>query len=235
MDARPLRVGGYEPFSATEFPGKLSAVVFIQGCPWRCGYCHNPHLQPRTKGSPLSWDTLLEGLERRAGLLDAVVFCGGEPTMDPALDLAIQQVRALGFQVGLETAGIYPDRLEQLLPSLDWIGIDVKAPFERYASVTGVPGSGAPVRDSLAMVLASSVDYECRTTAHPVQLPPPQLRELAWTLAAMGVRNYVLQEFRAIGCRDEALIAAARAGYPGPALEAELARLFPRFQVRRNH
>nr|WP_315220824.1 anaerobic ribonucleoside-triphosphate reductase activating protein [uncultured Duganella sp.] len=235
MDGRPLKVGGYTPFSTTDYPGQLSAVVFVQGCPWRCGYCHNPHLQARTRDSPLSWGALLAGLERRVGLLDAVVFCGGEATMDPALGGAIQQVRALGFKVGLETACIYPDRLKKLLPLLDWVGFDVKAPFDRYADITGVAGSGEPARASVEAILASGIDYECRTTVHPAQLPPPVLMELAKTLADMGVANYVLQEFRATGCGDQALVNAAIAGYPGEETLAKIAPMFPRFTIRRSH
>jgi anaerobic ribonucleoside-triphosphate reductase activating protein len=235
MDGRLLKVGGYTPFSTTDYPGQLSAVVFVQGCPWRCGYCHNPHLQPRTRDSPLSWSALLAGLERRVGLLDAVVFCGGEATMDPALGGAIQQVRALGFKVGLETACIYPDRLKNLLPLLDWVGFDVKAPFARYADITGVAGSGEPARESVEAILASGVDYECRTTVHPAQLPPPVLLELAATLANMGVENYVLQEFRATGCDNQDLVAAAIAGYPGEDMRASIAPMFKRFAIRRNH
>lgn len=235
MGRASLKVGGYTPFSATEYPGLLSAVVFIQGCPWRCGYCHNPHLQPRTTASPLSWPNILAMLERRVGLLDAVVFCGGEATMDPALAEAIAQVRALGFKVGLETAGIYPDRLAGVLPLVDWVGLDVKAPFAQYAAVTGVAGSGDPVRASIAAVLASGVDYECRTTVHPAQLPPSLLTALARTLAAQGVDRYVLQEFRATGCQDQALLTSAVAGYPGDDLLDSIRPLFARFSVRRNH
>ena len=77
-----LKVGGYVPFSSTDYPGKLAAVVFVQGCPWRCTYCHNPHLQPRQQppGSP-SWEQIRKRLQGRQGLLDAVVFSGGEATL----------------------------------------------------------------------------------------------------------------------------------------------------------
>jgi len=226
-------VGGFEPFSATEFPGKLSAVVFVQGCPWRCGYCHNPDLQPRHQG-PLSWERLLEGLARRVGLLDAVVFCGGEPTIDPALGQAVAQVRELGFQVGLETAGIYPERLRELLPSLDWVGLDVKAPFDSYDTITGVSNSASPVRASLSALLDSGIEFECRTTVHPEQLSPTLLLRLGRSLSALGVQRYVLQEFRATGCRDAVLASGQRAGYPDGELLGELASLFPRLSVRRN-
>ena len=233
--ANQLKVGGYTPFSATEYPGLLSAVVFVQGCPWRCGYCHNPHLQPRTSAAALSWTALLDTLEKRSGLLDAVVFCGGEPTMDPGLGQAMREVRDMGFRIGLETAGIYPARLREVLPLVDWVGIDVKAPFQHYAGITGVTGNGKPVRDSLAAILASGVDYECRTTVHPAQLPPALLLELAQSLADMGVRRYVLQQFRATGCQDQALIAGAQAGYPNEDLLGRIQPLFADFCMRRSH
>jgi len=231
MDGRMLRVGGYTPFSTGEFPGLLSAVVFVQGCPWHCGYCHNPHLQQRDSGA-IAWPELLGRLARRAGMLDAVVFCGGEPTIDPALGDAIEQVRALGFRIGLETACIYPERLREVLPLVDWVGFDVKTVFDDYAAVTGVHGSGLSVRASVAAIVDSGVDYECRTTVHPALLQPAVLLELAQTLAAMGVENYVLQEFRATGCASATLRRGAQPGYPGPALLAQIAPLFRRFSVR---
>ena len=122
-----LRVGGLTRFTSIDYPGKLSAVVFVQGCPWRCGYCHNPQLQSRDEAAGPSWSEVMAWLPRRVGLIDAVVFSGGEPTLDPALGAAMDEVRALGLAVGLHSAGIYPRRLRELLPRLDWIGLDVKA------------------------------------------------------------------------------------------------------------
>ena len=101
--------------------------------------------------------------------------------------------------------------------------------------VTGVAGSGDPVRTSIAAVQASGVEYECRTTVHPAQLPPTQLVALARALSALGVGHYVLQEFRATGCQDDALVTSAVAGYPGEDVLERIKPLFPRFSVRRNH
>jgi len=172
MTGRPLNVGGFTPFTATDYPGLLAGVVFVQGCAWRCGYCHNPHLQARPRHSPLDWREVLDVLERRRGLLDAVVFSGGEPTTDLALPEAMRAVRALGFKVGLHTACLYPDRLRAVLPLVDWVGFDVKAPFDRYEEVTGVPGSGVPARAAVAAIVASGIASECRTTVHPALLAP---------------------------------------------------------------
>lgn len=230
---RCLKVGGITPFSATDYPGKLAAVVFVQGCPWRCGYCHNPHLQPRPSQGPLAWPQVLEWLRRRVGLIDAVVFSGGEPTIDAALEDAIGAVRALGFDVGLHTAGAYPQRLAEILPLLDWVGLDIKASFAEYDRTTQVAGSGAQARAAAAAVLASGVDYEFRTTIHPALLPEVKLLALAQELAQLGAQKYVLQVFRAQGSRDAALNAAAIAGYPGAALLHQVAQLFAHFSLRR--
>lgn len=231
--AASLKVGGLTKFTATDFPGKLAAVVFVQGCPWRCGYCHNPHLQTRTAHSPLDWAQVLALLQRRVGLIDAVVFSGGEPTIDAALEHAMVQVRALGFATGLHTAGAYPRRLAQVLPLVDWVGMDVKTSFQGYDGITRISDSGRHALASAQAVLASGVAHEFRTTVHPELHTEHEILALARTLSAMGVRHYALQVFRSTGCADEGLKTAATAGYPSAALLAQLAALFTRFSLRR--
>lgn len=234
LTERGLKVGGITPFTATDYPGKLAAVVFVPGCPWRCGYCHNPHLQPRPAHSPVSWQQVLDWLQRRVGLIDAVVFSGGEPTVDAALADAIGAVRALGFAIGLHTAGTYPKRLAEILPLLDWVGLDIKASFVQYDRITQVAGSGARAQAAAEAVLASGVDYEFRTTVHPTLLPEADILALAQSLAQMGAQKYVLQVFRAQGSQDDTLAAAAMAGYPSDVLVHQVAQLFPHFSVRRS-
>ena len=229
---RPLNVGGFTPFTATDYPGQLAAVVFVQGCAWRCGYCHNPHLQERPVQSPLDWHDILATLARRRGLLDAVVFSGGEPTLDPALPDAMRAVRELGFKVGLHTACIYPDRLRAVLPLADWVGFDVKAPFDDYQAVTRVPGSGVAARECVEAILASGVAYECRTTVHPALLSPDALLRMADELRAVGVTDYVLQQFRPQGCADPTLRLATGAPYPDDATFAAVRRRFATVLLR---
>ena len=160
-----LRVGGLTRLSATDYPGKLAAVVYCQGCAWRCGYCHNPELQPARSGREIPWADVLAFLERRRGLLDAVVFSGGEPTQQRGLEAAMREVKAMGFLVGLHTAGIVPWRLEKVLPLVDWVAMDVKAKLEDHESVTRVAGSGERARQSLELLRASSVARELHTLA----------------------------------------------------------------------
>jgi anaerobic ribonucleoside-triphosphate reductase activating protein len=164
-------------------------------------------------------------------LLDGVVFCGGEPTVDRHLGSAIDQVRQRGFKIGLHTAGIYPDRLRKLLPKIDWVGFDVKAPFDDYTNTTGVHGSGERAKESLDHLLASGVAHEVRTTRHPALLSSGNLKSMATSLRELGVEKFALQEFRPDGCADELLDA-----FPPPLADDDaghLKQLFPTFILRR--
>jgi pyruvate formate lyase activating enzyme len=206
-----LRVGGLSPLSSVDWPGELAATVFLQGCPWRCPYCHNPHLLGTTGGDELEWAGVLDFLRTRVGLLDGVVFTGGEPTVQAGLADGMHEVRELGFQVALHTGGPVPERVREVLPLVDWVGFDLKAPFAEYERVTRVPGSGEAARESLAAVLASGVAHEVRTTVHPALLDDDALTRMADELAGLGVSHWTLQPFRVEGCADEPLIAAGPA------------------------
>ncbi|MFT3859061.1 MAG: anaerobic ribonucleoside-triphosphate reductase activating protein [Aquabacterium sp.] len=192
-----LDVGGFNPLSTVDWPERLAAVVFVQGCPWRCHYCHNPSLQPRLELEHRhTWPHVLETLKQRQGLLDGIVFSGGEPTLDAALPSAMAAVRELGFQVGLHTAGLYPQRLAECLPLVDWVAIDVKTAFDDYKAVTAVPRSGIPAQQSLELILESGRAYEVRTTWHPDLIPEATLFRLARTLRSLHVRHWILQGYR---------------------------------------
>lgn len=203
--------------------------MFCQGCAWRCSYCHNPHLQPGESKAGLAWDEVLAFLARRRGLLDAVVFSGGEPTAQPGLAAAVLAAKALGYRVGVHTAGIYPRRFATLLPLMDWVGFDAKAPFDSgYEQITGVRGSGVAALESAQLLLSSGVDCEFRTTWEAQCLQPAELERLTETLAQLGVRRYVLQE-----CRDGAGARARGEDWASAALLDRLARRFEQFSVRR--
>jgi len=206
-DAALLRIGGITPLTTIDFPGRLAAVLYGQGCPWRCGYCHNPELLSATTPATVPWPEVLAFLHSRQGLLDGVVFSGGEPTLQAALPAALAQVRALGFQTALHTGGMYPERLQALLPLLDWVGLDIKGPLHAYDAITRTPGSGAKAFASLRHLLASGVPHECRTTWHAGLFSVDDLFALADTLADAGVAHWALQECRAPGAAVWALTA----------------------------
>jgi len=226
-----LVLGGMVPFSTVDFPGHLAAVLFTAGCPLRCRYCHNPHLRRRQGASGRDWPQCLAWLERRVGLLDAVVFSGGEPTAQAGLAAALSATRDLGFTTALHSAGILPERFAAVLGLVDWVGFDVKAPFMRYAAVTGVAGSGERARRSLEVLLASDCDYELRTTVHGDLLGAEDLVEMAGTLANCGARRWVLQSFRPAGCADEGLRKAPATAWV-TALLPELRAILPGTELR---
>lgn len=198
MDDRidTLAVGGLTRFSTVDYPGHLSAVVFCQGCPWRCSYCHNPHLQAPRKDSTWSWREIAEWLDSRHGLLEAVVFSGGEPLLQRGLDFAMYDVAEMGYRIGLHTTGMYPDRLASILPLVDWIGFDVKAPFDDYERITCASSGGDALR-ALSIVRASGVAHEVRCTVDETLLGADDGARLAKQLAEIGIDQIVLQ-----ACRD---------------------------------
>ncbi|QGQ18574.1 anaerobic ribonucleoside-triphosphate reductase activating protein [Cellulomonas sp. JZ18] len=213
--ADTLAIAGLTRLSTVDWPGRLVATVFLQGCPWRCTYCHNSTiLDPRTPGT-VPWQDVRDLLTRRRGLLDGVVLSGGEPTRQVGVVAAAREVREAGFGVGLHTSGAYPARLPLLLPYVDWVGFDVKAPARLYRAVTRT-GGGTTSADlafaSLRAVLDSGVDVQVRTTVDPTVLTADDVAELTAVLADLGVRDHVLQQVRPDGTTQEYrdALAAAR-------------------------
>jgi len=198
VSRRGIPVGGFAPLSTLDWPGMLSTVLFLRGCPWRCPYCHNPELQQIT-GQTHAWRDVLAFLDERRGFLDGVVFSGGEPTMHSGLPEALREIRAMGFKTALHTGGAYPARLKEILSGrlVDWVGFDVKAPFEDYATVTGQEESGARARLSLNLLVSSGIPYELRTTVYPPLLSGCSINHLAADIDKLGGGNLVLQH-----CRD---------------------------------
>ena|GEM_PF-28028 len=155
--ADSLAIAGLVPLSTVDWPGKLAAVVFLQGCPLACPYCQNEAiLDPKVPGA-VPWSQVEALLVRRAGLLDGVVLTGGEALRQAGVVDAARRVREMGFGVGLHTAGAYPRALAKILSHTDWVGIDVKAMPDDYAAATGF-GAGAKAWQSLDAVLEASAD-----------------------------------------------------------------------------
>ena len=211
MTSGDLAIAGLTPLSTCDWPGHLVATVFLQGCPLACTYCHNPDLiDPRRTGT-VPWSQVLELLDRRRGLLDGVVFSGGEPTRQRALAEAIADVRALGFKVGLHTAGTYPARLEDVIELVDWVGLDIKSVPRLYAAQTGVAAWGRAL-SSLQIVQRAGVALQVRTTVDPTIQSDRDVTELTALLASLGVEDHVLQVVRTEGTTTEFRSALAAVG-----------------------
>ena len=227
-DRPRLLIGGITPFSTVDWPGKLACVAFLAGCPWRCPYCQNHALQSVDAYAQTEED-LLALLSARRGLLDGVVFSGGEPLAQHDVVWAAATAREMGFEVGLHTCGAYPERLREVLPLVDWVGIDVKAPWDAYDRVTLGRASGEHARESLEAILEAGVDMEARTTWHPALLSADDISAIGHDLADRGVRSWAIQAYRHIGTTGEL---PDETVYPSD-VPTDLPALFGRYEFRR--
>ena len=189
-------VAGLVPFTSIDYPSYLAAVIFFQGCPLRCPFCHNPNLQPAQGENLTPSVEVMTFLKGRVKRLDGVVFSGGEPLMQTEIAAMIQEVKALGFKVAIHTSGVYVDTLRDLLPLLDWVGLDIKAPWAKYETLTGRKGVAEKVQKSLRYLIESGVKFECRTTCDPLHLTPDEVIQIAKELKQAGVATYALQKYR---------------------------------------
>ena len=178
--------------SMLDFPGRLAAVFFISGCNFRCGFCHNPGLmRSRQKGIP--WDQLEATCRKLAdNWVDGAVIMGGEPTVAPDLIEVIQFFRSLGWAIKLDTNGSRPDALEEYLPLVSYVAMDVKAGPSGYAGLTGF-GDMSAIRRSIALLRENARDYEFRTTVLESFHTDAQMKEIGELIR--GGRRYVLQPF----------------------------------------
>lgn len=234
--ASDLRVAGVTPFTTIDFPGKLSAVVFLRGCPWRCAYCHNRWMRSRRRqeGDP-TWESVEALLSKRKGLLDAVVFSGGEPCMDPALPAAMRLVKEQGFEVGLHTSGAYPRHLQECVGLIDWVGLDVKGdPHnpEAFDAIAGIKGAHEAFLESFHVLREVQIPMEARTTAHPDYLSEAAILSIGQWLNQAGVSTYALQIFRkAPGMETD--FDPVPDSWPSAQTLQELNEMFPHFTLRR--
>lgn len=191
-------IGGFQKMTAVDFPGTLACTVFTAGCDYRCPFCHNaPLVTPPFDPSPMAEADVLAYMEKRRDMLQGVCITGGEPLMQGDIAAFIGKVRALGYKVKIDTNGSYPDRLAALLDGglVDYVAMDVKNAPARYAETVGLPlcdlGS---VERSMALLKASPVPYELRTTVVRELHTPDDLVALARWIA--GAPRYFLQPYR---------------------------------------
>lgn len=192
-----MNIGGLQKVSLIDYPGKISAIIFTQGCNFRCPYCHNPELvDPKLYKPCLIQKDILTFLENRTGKLDAVTITGGEPTLQEDLIPFIQKIRKIGFAVKLDSNGSRPDVLARLIKEklLDFIALDIKAPKDKYQSVMKIPIDGAVIAESVRHVLKAKIPHEFRTTVVKSMLTPKDILAIAKEIA--GAKRYILQRFQ---------------------------------------
>ncbi len=160
-------ISGLQKMTLLDFPGRVACTVFLQGCNFRCPFCHNSDLLPKAGEEMMTEEELLTFLAGRRGLLDGVCITGGEPTLSSGLPALIRGIKALGFAVKLDTNGSRPEVLKALVGEglLDYVAMDVKNAPSAYGEITGVESLPlAPLEESLRFLLSDVVDYEVRTT-----------------------------------------------------------------------
>ena len=198
-----MRIGGIQKVSLIDYPGQISAVVFTQGCNFRCPYCHNPELvMPGLYGDILKETDVLSFLERRRGKLDAVTLTGGEPTLQQDLPDFVRTIREMDYLVKLDTNGSFPEVLKSLIAGGDlaYVAMDVKAPLNRYADVTRAKVDPVKIRESIDVIMTSGIDYEFRTTAVPSLITR---KDLVTIVREIGqARRYIVQRFISLKTLD---------------------------------
>jgi pyruvate formate lyase activating enzyme len=188
-------IGGWQKCTLIDFPGKIAAILFTQGCDFRCPYCHNQGLWLREADAPAEWETIVEFLKTRKGKLDGVVISGGEPTLHKDLAEILAKIHELGFITKLDTNGHRPDILEKLLQAnlLDFIAMDLKHLPARYAEACGVSVLTENILRSVELIKKSPIDHEFRITVVP---GIHRLEDLpALVPIVQGARRFTLQNF----------------------------------------
>ncbi len=210
-----MKIGGWQKFSLIDFPGKISAVIFTQGCPWRCPWCHNRSLVlPEEFGPPIPEEEVLQFLETRLGQIEGVVVTGGEPTFQSDLPDFLGKLRGLDFQVKLDTNGGHPEIIESMIGAglIDYIAMDVKAPLQKYHQATGRQVSIKKIRRSIDLIRNSGLDHEFRTTLVPGLHTEEDIEEILDLI--QGSRRYALQTFQNNNTLEPALAEAQQPATP---------------------
>lgn len=199
-----MKIGGLQKLTLIDYPGHLAATVFLIGCNFRCPFCYSSELvlPEKIKIQPvISNKELFFFLKLRKGLLEGVVVCGGEPTINSGLPSFIKRIKKMGFLVKLDTNGSNPKMLKSLINKklIDYVAMDIKAPKEKYLQVTEVPGIlknniVKNIEKSIHILKNSNIDYEFRTTVVPSLHGKKDILKIAhWIKPA---KRYYLQNFK---------------------------------------
>ncbi|RKY56579.1 MAG: anaerobic ribonucleoside-triphosphate reductase activating protein [Candidatus Neomarinimicrobiota bacterium] len=190
-------IGGFQKFSLIDYPGKIGAIVFTQGCNFRCPYCHNPELvKPRMFKEPIPEEIVLDFLEKRRGMLEGVVITGGEPLLQKDLSIFLRNIKKMGYAIKLDTNGSFPERLKEIINDklVDYIAMDIKAPLEKYGFISGVNVNTEDIRRSIKIIMHSDLDYQFRTTVVKSLLSIEDVKKICELINS--ARSYVLQKFK---------------------------------------
>jgi len=159
-----MKIAGFQKTTLSDYPGEVACTIFLHGCNFRCGFCHNPDLVTGDLGEGFSRENILNFLKERIGKLDAVCISGGEPLATLDLDF-VREIKALGYLVKIDTNGSFPVKLRELIDEglIDYVAMDVKASKEKYAEVVCANVDMGKIEESIKMIHDFG-NYEFRTT-----------------------------------------------------------------------
>ncbi|KAF0133198.1 MAG: ribonucleoside-triphosphate reductase-like protein [Candidatus Saganbacteria bacterium] len=209
-----MDIRGFIETSLIDWDGKISSVIFVPNCNFRCPFCSNAPLLNNIESLPQIMPAKIdEFLKQRDKFIDGVVITGGEPTLQNDLPEYIKHLKSLGFLIKLDTNGSNPQMLKSLIENklIDYAAMDIKAPLdERYLKSVGIPQTlvwGAlhnSLLESLRFLIDSSFDYEFRTTVVPTFHDTADIEEIAKTIN--GAKRYMLQQFNPKDTLDPSLV-----------------------------
>ena len=190
-------IGGFQRFSLIDYPDRICAIVFTQGCNFRCPYCHNPELvdSKRSLDIGLEEDEIVSFLNKRRGKLNAVTITGGEPLLQNDLPAFLLAIKRLGYLVKLDTNGSFPSRLKGIMQSklVDYIAMDIKTSLDKYNQVIKRKIDTRKIIDSVRLVMDSGLEYEFRTTVVKALFEKNDFYKIGQLIKNAGM--YVLQNF----------------------------------------
>ena len=196
-----MNIAGVQKFTLLDFPSKVACIVFTPGCNFRCPYCYNsdfviPEKIEEIKDIFIPENIFFNFLKTRNGFLDGVVISGGEPTLQVDLIDFINKIKELGYKVKIDTNGTNPKIILELIEEkiIDYVAMDVKAPIEKYQSITNVLVNIDNILESINIIKDSNIEYEFRTTIIKEQLSQEDLEHIAKMIE--GSKKYYLQKFR---------------------------------------
>lgn len=191
-----MRIGGLQKFTLSDYPGVPAAIIFTQGCNYRCPFCHNGALLPMQGCEEIEVDEVLSWFRERQGKLDGVVITGGEPTLQADLGSFIGKIKEMGYRVKLDSNGSHPEILQKLLKQglIDFVAMDVKATASKYSQLCGVAVDCERIQQSMEIIAKSGVDHLFRTTYVEAFLNEADLEEIRGMVPAGSA--YVQQAFR---------------------------------------
>lgn len=199
-----MPVKGFQGTSLLDYPARIAALVFYSGCNMRCAYCHNAALVNTPEEYPdISEDDVVDMVAARRNFIDGVVISGGEPTLDPEMPHLLERLKALGMLIKLDTNGLRPQVLAQLLQAglLDFVSLDLKTAPRRYPSLGAPPEAAESLCQSLEVLRQAEVELEFRTTCMPGYVETEDIRALGEMLQGAG--PWVLQQFVSEYAMDE--------------------------------